>query len=38
VPFMEGIPDYHNVALTPEQVAAALAALEPAGSASGGIA
>jgi transketolase len=30
VPFMEGIPDYHNVALTPDQVQAALAALEPA--------
>jgi transketolase len=30
VPFMEGVPDYHNVALTPDQVVAALAALEPA--------
>lgn len=27
VPFMEGVPDYHNVALTPEQVTEALAAV-----------
>ncbi|MHB1318271.1 MAG: transketolase [Anaerolineae bacterium] len=29
VPFMEGDPAYHNVALTPEQVSEALAALAP---------